>query len=60
MNKNEKLFQVAILLYPALSALDAVGPYEVFSRMPHTEIRFVGKETGPLMTEGGILNSAAQ
>ncbi len=55
MNKDEKLFQIAILLYPGLSALDAVGPYEVFSRMPNTEIRFVGKETGPLITEGGIL-----
>lgn len=23
--------------------------------MPHTEVRFVGKETGPVMTEGGVL-----
>jgi putative intracellular protease/amidase len=55
MNKNEKSFQNAILLYPGLSTLDAVGPYEVLSRMPNTEIRFVGKQTGPLMTEGGVL-----
>ena len=55
MNKNEKPFQVAILLYPGLTALDAVGPFEVLSRMPNTEVRFVGKEVGPLMTEGGVL-----
>lgn len=55
MDKSGVLFQIAILLYPGLSALDAVGPYEVFSRMPNAEIRFVGKETGPLMTEGGVL-----
>jgi transcriptional regulator GlxA family with amidase domain len=55
MIKNERPFQIAILLYPGLSALDAVGPYEVLSRIPNTEIRFVGKEVGPLMSEGGVL-----
>jgi transcriptional regulator GlxA family with amidase domain len=55
MDKNDKPFQIAILLYPGLTALDAVGPWEVLSRMPNTEVRFVGKATGPLMTEGGAL-----
>ena len=55
MNNNEKCFQVAILLYPGVTALDAVGPFEVLSRMPNTEVRFVGKDVGPLMTEGGVL-----
>lgn len=55
MITNGKPFQVAILLYPGLSALDAVGPYEVLSRMPNTEMRFVGKEVGPLISEGGVL-----
>jgi transcriptional regulator GlxA family with amidase domain len=47
--------QIAILLYPGVTALDAVGPWEVFSRLPDTEIRFVGKETGAVTTEGGAL-----
>jgi putative intracellular protease/amidase len=51
----EEPFQAAILLYPGVTALDAVGPWEVLSRMPNTEARFVGKEVGPLMTEGGAL-----
>jgi putative intracellular protease/amidase len=62
MDKNEKPFQVAILLYPGLTALDAVGPWAVLSRMPNTEVRFVGKEVrfvgkeeGPVITEGGAL-----
>ena len=55
MNQKDKPFQVAILLYPGVTALDAVGPLEVFSRMPNTEIRFVGKEAGPVMTEGDAL-----
>lgn len=54
-----KPFQIAILLYPGVTALDAVGPYEVLSRMPHTEVRFVAKEVGPITTEGGALLLAA-
>lgn len=52
---NGKPFQVAILLYPGVTALDAVGPWEVLSRMPNTEVRFVGKEVGLVSTEGGTL-----
>ncbi len=55
MDRKEKPFQTAILLYPGVTALDAVGPWEVLSRMPDTEVRFVGKETGPVTTEGGVL-----
>lgn len=47
--------QIAILLYPGTTALDAVGPYEVLSRMPGAEVRFVGKEAGPVLTDGGAL-----
>jgi transcriptional regulator GlxA family with amidase domain len=55
VDKKEGPFQVAILLYPGVTALDAVGPWEVLSRMPNTEVRFVGKEVGPVGTEGGAL-----
>lgn len=54
-----KSFQIAILLYQGVTALDAVGPWEVLSRMPNTEIRFVAKEVGPITTEGGALLLAA-
>jgi len=53
--QTKKPLQVAILLYPGVTALDAVGPWEVLSRMPDTEVRFVGKETGPVGTEGDTL-----
>ena len=53
MNKKGSPLQVAILLYPGVTALDAVGPWEVLSRIPNAEIRFVGKEEGPVVTEGG-------
>ena len=47
--------QIAILLYPGVTALDAVGPWEVLSRIPNVEVRFVGREEGPVVTEGGAL-----
>lgn len=46
--------QIAILLYPGVTALDAVGPYEVLSRMPGADVRFVAKEAGPI-ADGGVL-----
>jgi putative intracellular protease/amidase len=54
MDKKDKRFQIAILLYPGVTALDAVGPWEVLSRMPNTEVRFVGKKVGPVMAEGAL------
>ncbi len=47
--------QVAIPLYEGVTALDAVGPWEVLSRLPDTEVRFVATEVGPVFTEGGGL-----
>ena len=55
LEQREKPFQIAIFLYPGVSALDAIGPWEVLWRMPNTEVRFVGQEVGPVVTEGGAL-----
>ena len=49
------VLQIAILLYSGVSALDAVGPWEVLSYLPDVEIRFVGREVGPIVAEGGAL-----
>ncbi|HTR62517.1 MAG TPA: DJ-1/PfpI family protein [Candidatus Binataceae bacterium] len=38
--------QVAILIFDGMTVLDAVGPYEVFQRMPDAEVVFVGETTG--------------
>jgi transcriptional regulator GlxA family with amidase domain len=51
--------QIAILLYSGVSALDAIGPWEVLSYLPDVEIRFVGSEIGPVVAEGGSLLMAA-
>lgn len=51
--------QTAILLYDGITALDAVGPYEVLSRLPGNEVRFVAAEPGPKATEDGMLSLVA-
>ena len=47
--------QIAIPLYPRLTALDAIGPYEVLQRIPSLEIVFVGERRGEVRTENGFL-----
>ncbi|GAA2709761.1 DJ-1/PfpI family protein [Actinoplanes palleronii] len=47
--------QIAIVLYPDVTALDAVGPYEILRLLPEAEVRFVGAATGPLLTDSGVL-----
>ena len=42
------VMQIAIYLYDHMTALDAVGPYEVLSRLPGIEIAFVGDQRGPV------------
>jgi transcriptional regulator GlxA family with amidase domain len=47
--------QVAIPIFENLTALDAVGPYEVLSRPPGWEVVFVADEPGPKRTDNGVL-----
>jgi hypothetical protein len=47
--------QIAIVLYPGLTALDAVGPYEVLRLLPEAEVRFVAAAPGPVVADSGVL-----
>jgi putative intracellular protease/amidase len=47
--------RIAILAFPELTALDAIGPYEVLSRLPQAQVSFVGKEVGAVRTDTGSL-----
>ena len=51
--------QTAILLFDGITALDAIGPYEVLSRLPRNDVRFVAAEPGPKETENGMLSLVA-
>ncbi|MFP5389689.1 MAG: DJ-1/PfpI family protein [Thermoleophilia bacterium] len=47
--------QIAILIFEKLTALDAIGPYEVLRSVPGWEVKFVGPEKGALRTDSGAL-----
>jgi putative intracellular protease/amidase len=51
---------IAILLYDRLTALDAIGPYEVLSRLPGASLTFVATEAGPVRTDNGMLTLLAE
>jgi putative intracellular protease/amidase len=51
--------KIAILVFDKITALDAVGPYEVLSRVPDAELRFVAKEAGMKRTDTGALGISA-
>ena len=51
--------QIAILIYQKLTALDAIGPYEVLSRVPGMELTFVAPDAGELRTDTGRLGITA-
>jgi putative intracellular protease/amidase len=46
---------IAIPIYDGFTALDAVGPYEVLSRIPEASVTFVAVKPGPVRTDNGML-----
>jgi transcriptional regulator GlxA family with amidase domain len=51
---------IAILLYDKFTALDAIGPYEVLSRLPGASVQFVAAEPGAVRTDNGMLTLLAE
>lgn len=46
---------IAIPIFDGITALDAIGPYEVLSRLPRTRVHFLAVEPGLKRTENGML-----
>jgi transcriptional regulator GlxA family with amidase domain len=51
---------IAILVYDRFTALDAVGPYEVLSRLPGATAAFVAPRPGPVANDSGTLTLVAE
>lgn len=51
--------EIAIVLFDRLAALDAIGPYEVLSRIPDARIVFVAERPGSIRTDTGQLGLLA-
>lgn len=48
--------EIAILLYDGVTALDAIGPYEVLHMAPDATVKFVATQPGLIRTDFGMLN----
>jgi len=46
---------VNILVYPGMTMLDAMGPYEVLCRLPGARIQFVAPEPGTVTCDTGFM-----
>jgi transcriptional regulator GlxA family with amidase domain len=51
---------VAILMFDGVTALDAVGPFQVLSLVPGARVRWVAAEPGPKRCDGGIVLVATE
>jgi putative intracellular protease/amidase len=51
---------IAIPIFDRLTALDAIGPYEVLSRLPEARVRFVADEPGPKAADTRMLSLVAE
>ncbi|UXI67930.1 DJ-1/PfpI family protein [Tahibacter amnicola] len=47
--------KIAIALFPRFTATDAIGPYEILSRLPGATLQFVSADGGILTSDTGFL-----
>lgn len=45
---------IGFVLFPRLTQLDLTGPYEVFARLPDTQVLLLAKTLDPIVTEKGL------
>lgn len=46
---------VGLVIYPGMTALDIVGPQQVFSSLPHVQIHRIWKTLEPIKTDDGMV-----
>jgi putative intracellular protease/amidase len=51
--------QLIFVLYDGMTALDAIGPYEILSRLPGARVTFAATTAGPVRTDTGALSLVA-
>jgi transcriptional regulator GlxA family with amidase domain len=56
---SDERLSVVIPLFPRVTALDAVGPYEVLQRIPTLDVTFIAAQRGEVRTENGLLGMTA-
>jgi transcriptional regulator GlxA family with amidase domain len=51
--------RTVVLVFDGITALDAIGPYEVLRSVPGWEVQFAGKARGEVRTDSGALGLSA-
>ena len=51
---RDAAMKIAYVIYPDFTALDLVGPYEVISRWPETEVHFLAGSLDPVGCDRGL------
>ena len=52
---DQKRLQIAIPVFDRVTALDAIGPYDVLQRIPWVDIAFIGATRDSVRTDNGYL-----
>ena len=48
------MIKTAFVLYPDMTALDIVGPYEIISRWPDADVHFLARSLEPVRCDEGL------
>lgn len=51
--------KIVFLVFDGLTALDAIGPYEVLARLPGAQVTFAGPRRGVIRTGDGVVGLTA-
>lgn len=51
---TEETLEIGFLLFPNLTQLDLTGPYEVFGRLPDTNVHLAWKTRDPIVSDTGM------
>jgi len=51
--------KIVFLVFDGITALDAIGPYEVLARLPGAEVVFAGLQKGEVRTDNKVLGLTA-
>ena len=57
---REKPAEIAMLIYPGMTALDLIGPQQVFGYLPGVNVELVAKTTNPVRSDTGISIQASK
>ncbi len=51
----EKLTEILMLIYPGMTALDLIGPQQVFGYLPGVNVELVAKTKDPVRSDTGVI-----